>query len=157
MNSSIHELSKSLPAFVDRLSALLPRLCRAMVRQESDHVTRGELTLPQLWALEMLRREGPRQMHDLLAALNLKASTGTVFVDRLARLRFVRRERDARDRRAVRVAITRRGLQVLEGIDAARRRTMLTVFSHLSATERRQYLTIIEKLACQLSDEKETG
>lgn len=127
-----------------------------MVRQESDHVTRGELTLPQLWALERLRRPGPHQMHELLEALQLKASTGTVFVDRLCRLKLARRERDARDRRAVRVAITRKGEQVLDEINASRRRSMQHVFSHLSPAERRQYLTIIEKLAHQLSDEKDT-
>jgi DNA-binding MarR family transcriptional regulator len=141
---------------VDRLSRLLPRLCRVMVRQESDCVTRGELTLPQLWALERLHRQGPLHMHDLLTALQLKASTGTIFVDRLCRMKLVRRQRDAANRRAVRVAITRRGDRVLDEINATRRRALQHVFSHLSVAERRQYLTIIEKLAHQLSDEKDT-
>jgi DNA-binding MarR family transcriptional regulator len=127
-----------------------------MVRQESNYVTRGELTLPQQWALETLRREGPHPMHDLLAKLQLKASTGTVFVDRLCRMKLVRRERSERDRRVIQVTLAARGRRVLDEIDRTRRASMLAVFSRLNPRERRTYLKIIEKLARQLSNEKDT-
>lgn len=156
MNSSQHEASDSLSSFVGRLTQLMPHLCRAMVKRESDHLTRGELTLPQVWALERLRRQGPLHMNELLQALQLKASTGTVFVDRLCRLRLVKRQRDASDRRVVRVAITAKGRRVLDDIDRIRRDSLRHVFSHLSAAERRRYLSIIEKLVYQLSDKEDT-
>lgn len=140
---------------MDRVAGLMPQLCRVMVRRESNYVTRGELTLPQLWALEMLRRQGPCQMGELLDMLQLKSSTGTVFVDRLCRLGLARRDRGARDRRAVLVALTPKGKRALDEIDKHRRNGMLKLFRPFTAAERRAYLSLMDKLVREMSDEKD--
>ena len=158
VNSSIHEVSdaaQSLPSFVDRVATLVPQLCRAMVRQESNYVTRGELTLPQLWALERRRQRGCCTMREVLHALQLKSSTGTVFVDRLCRMKLVRRDRANEDRRAVKAALTAKGKRALDEIDEHRKAGMLDVFRPFNARERSAYLDLLEKLVLEMSKEKE--
>lgn len=158
VNSSIHEVSgaaRSLPSFVDRVAALVPQLCRAMVRQEGNYVTRGELTLPQLWTLELLRQRGSCTMSEVLYALQLKSSTGTVFVDRLCKMKLVRRDRANGDRRAVKVALTAKGKRALDEIDEHRKEGMLTIFKPFNAQERAAYLILLEKLVLEMSKEKE--
>ena len=160
MNSSNNEISRaarSLDTFVNHVAGVLPKLCRAMVRQESNYVTRGELTLPQLWALELLRQRGACQMHEVLEALQLKSSTGTVFVDRLCRLHLVRRTRSTTDRRAVRVALTVKGKRALDEIDAHRRAGMAEMFRPFTAAERNAYLDLLEILVREMSKEKEVS
>ncbi len=125
-----------------------------MVRQESNFITRGELTLPQLWALELLQREGPHPMREVLAALQLKSSTGTVLVDRLCRMKLVRREREERDRRTVLVALTPKGRRVLDEINRHRRAGLLDLFRPFNAGERSAYLTLLEKLVCEMTRPK---
>lgn len=158
VNSSIHEVSRaarSLDAFVDHVAGLMPRLSRAMVRQESNYVTRGELTLPQLWALELLRRRGACRMSEVLEALQLKSSTGTVFVDRLCRMRLVRRMRGEKDRRSVKVELTLKGKRALDEIDAHRRAGMADLFRPFTARERAAYLDLLSKLVREICQEKD--
>lgn len=131
---------------MDRVTVLMPQLCRAMMKHESNHMTRGELNLPQFLALEYLRAEASPPMHQLLDALQLKSSTGTVFVDRLVRLGLVKRLRDAMDRRAVRVALTAKGRRILEEIHSQKRRSLLKLYRPLTAAERTSYLSVVEKM-----------
>ena len=158
VNSSICEVSGgalSLPAFVDRVATLVPKLHGAIMRQESIYVTRGELTLPQWWALELLKQRGACLMNELVHALQLKSSTGTVLVDRLCRMGLVRRGRVTEDRRAVKVALTPKGKRALNEIDAHRKDGMLDIFKPLNAHERAAYLSLLEKVVREMSKEKE--
>lgn len=135
-----------LEDFVARLGELMPKLCRAMIRHERNSITRGDLTVPQLWALELMRERGACPLHDLVAALQLKPSTGTLFVDRLVGTGLARRARDAGDRRSVRVALTPRGRRTLRQIEQQRRRASLQLFRTFTPGERGTYLILIEKL-----------
>ena len=48
VNNSANEVSPpaGLSAFVDRLSALMPQLCQAMIRHEENYLASGRLNLP---------------------------------------------------------------------------------------------------------------
>ena len=140
----------SLPDFVERLSDLFPRLCRALVQRESNDVTTGRVTLPQFWALEILKARGPQQMHELVDALRLKASTGTVFVDRLADMGLVRRVRATGDRRVVQVVLAAKGTRLVQQIHEQRKRGLQDIYKPLTAAERADYLHLVEKLLSQL-------
>lgn len=140
-------------AFAERLASLMPRLCRAMIRYESNWLTKGRLTLPQFWALERLSGAGPCPMHDLAAALSMKNPAATMMADRLEQLRLVRRVRDPGDRRVVQVELTPRGRTIVRQVHREKRRGMTAMFRALSASEREQYLGLMEKLAGQLSTE----
>jgi DNA-binding MarR family transcriptional regulator len=141
---------------VNHVAGLMPRLCRAMVRQEGNYVTRGELTLPQLWALELLRQRGACRMSEVLQALQLKSSTGTVFVDRLCRLKLVRRMRGEKGPTfRAKWRLTVKGKQALDEIDAHRRAGLADLFRPFTARERAAYLDLLGKLIREMSKEKD--
>lgn len=125
---------------------LLPRLMRGVTRYESNALTRGVITLPQLWALESLSRQADVPMHTLASALGISKPAATAVIDRLLAQRFVTRTRDAQDRRVVRAAITPKGRRILATIWAQKRRTIVQVFGRLSVEDRANYLRILERV-----------
>lgn len=130
---------------------LMPQLCRAMVRRERNYLTRGDLTLPQLWALEIMHERPTCSMHEVVTALQLKPSTASMFMDRLVEIGVARRQRDREDRRAVRVTLTPKGRRILQQIEKQRRKGMLALYKPLTSGERGAYLILLEKLVRELS------
>ncbi|MCE9613520.1 MAG: MarR family transcriptional regulator [Lentisphaerae bacterium] len=151
MNNSTIEINSA--AFIARVDGLMSRLCRGMVRHEQNYLTRGALTMPQFWALELLHGRGGCRMADLVTALHVKSSTGTMLVNRLARLRLVRRAHSVQDRRAVDLTLTPHGRRVVDEIHRQRRRGLGRMFKPLSARERGAYVALLEKLARELLKE----
>lgn len=149
--NEINRAAATLPAFAVHVSALFPRLCRAMVQHESNHLTSGTISLPQLWALELVREKKSVAMHDLASALHLKSPSATMLVDHLDGLGMVRRTRGARDRRVVQVTLTAKGRRILDDILRQKQKGVMEIFKPLSAAERRSYLAILNKLANALS------
>lgn len=141
----------SLPAFADELVDVLPVLMRSIWLVERNYVSLGKITMPQFGGLQyLLDHGGVCTMQDLAAALQTCGSSATAIVDRLVALRLARRERDARDRRVVRVAIAPRGIRVMEQIRQQRREGLVRMFGTVSVAERSRYLDIIRKLVSGL-------
>jgi DNA-binding MarR family transcriptional regulator len=83
-----------------------------------------EVTLPQYRTLVVLAARGPQGTADLAAALAVNPSTATRLCDRLVRKGLVRRDRQAGDRRTVRIALTPAGRDLVAAV-TRRRRTEL--------------------------------
>jgi DNA-binding MarR family transcriptional regulator len=83
-----------------------------------------EVTLPQYRTLVVLGARGPQGTADLAAALAVNPSTATRLCDRLVRKGLVRRDRQAGDRRTVRIALTPAGRDLVAAV-TRRRRTEL--------------------------------
>ena len=144
----------SLNVFSERLVKIFPTLIREILRYENNYLTRGVITPPQLWALTHLARQGPSRMNELAALMNLRFSSTTGLVDRLAKQGLVTRTRTEKDRREVRVAITRKGRRIVRQIYTQKRKGVVKLFGRLSARERTRYLEILEKLVRRLSEQK---
>lgn len=142
----------SLPRFAERLTAVMPVMCKSMVRYEQNALTKGEVSLPQFWAMSWLSDHTGASMHDLARAMNLKPSTATMLVDRLVELKMMDRDRDGVDRRRVLVRVSSRGRKILDEVHSQKRKALQETFRHLNATERQQYLELIEKLAARLEE-----
>lgn len=87
----------------------LRRIVKALHSYSQDVYRSYGLTAPQLWALKTLAREGPLAAGQLAQALAVHQSSVSILVDRLEKRGLVRRVRVLRDRRFVRVALTKRG------------------------------------------------
>ena len=83
-----------------------------------------ETTIAQYRALVVLASRGPRRLVDLAGALDVAPSTAGRMCDRLARKGLIRRHRARGDRRAVLVAVTSAGREVVDQA-AARRRALI--------------------------------
>lgn len=132
--------------FAQRMVELMPQLLRGMSRHEHNSFTRGEISLPQLSAMECLARQGPFPMHELAQMLDISRPAATGLIARLIAQQLVKREHDAKDRRVVRVSITPKGKQMLNNIWAQKRRTLTRVFGQIVPHERAQYLRTLEQV-----------
>jgi DNA-binding MarR family transcriptional regulator len=102
-------------------------LAQQKLRAHCNQVLRDqgiEVTLGQSGILFLLRREDGQTMGQLSAALAVKNPTLTGLVDRLERSGLVTRQASQDDRRAIRIYITRKGLDesdkaktVIQGIN----------------------------------------
>jgi DNA-binding MarR family transcriptional regulator len=80
-----------------------------------------EVTLPQYRALVVLAARGPKGTAELAAELAVNPSTATRMCDRLVRKGLIRRHRLAGDRRAVRIALTAAGRDLVADVSSRRR------------------------------------
>ena len=132
--------------FSRRMIELLPQMVRGFARRESNYLSRGKITLPQLWALERLSRQGECPMNSLARFLGVSRPAATGLVDRLIAQGLVRREGDPLDRRIVRVEITAKGRGIVRTIWEQKRRMITEVFGQLPASDREQYLATVGRV-----------
>ena len=138
--------------FSQRMIALLPQMLRGFARRESNYLSRGKITIPQLGALEYLstRRESP--MNELARHLGVTRPAATGLVDRLIIQGLVHRQGDPRDRRVVRVGLTPKGRRVLDNIWSQKQRMIQQVFGRISPASRAQYLATLQRVVEILSE-----
>ena len=139
--------------FGQRMIALLPRILRGFTRRESNYLSRGRITIPQLGVLEQLSRQKEVPMNELARGMGVTRPAATGLVDRLLSQDLVSRRGDPADRRVIRVSLTAKGRRVLNGIWSQKRRMIQEVFGRLPAGDRAQYLATLEKVVEILSEE----
>ena len=159
VNNSEKEISGEMPLerFSERVMQLMSRLAFYMVAHESNYLSRGFITVPQLLALCRLAELKGCTMHELARAIGMKASTATGLVDRMEKHGLVRRLGSSTDRRVVLVSITSKGRRVMAQLDAEKRKFTMKMFAQISGNERMAYLGIMEKIAAMLSAEDNAG
>ncbi len=138
--------------FSRRMIELMPLLIRGFARHESNYLSRGEITLPQMWALQHLSSRGGCPMNELAYSLGISRPSATGLIDRLIAQQLVRREGDRRDRRIIWVRISPKGQRVLDNIWEQKRRTLSRVFGQVSPADRAQYLATLERVVHILGD-----
>ena len=141
----------SMEAFADRVTELFPQLARGMARHGNNYLTKGAITLPQLWVLGYLSRNRECPMRELANFMKMGLSSVTGMVDRLVKQGLAQRRRTDEDRRVVFVDVSTKGRKVLREIMDQWRETTLNLFETLTAEERSTYLSILEKLVEKLS------
>ncbi|MDN5916841.1 MAG: MarR family transcriptional regulator [Pseudonocardia sp.] len=94
--------------------ALLAVAARSLAAVDED------VTLPQYRTLVVLAQYGARRPADLAASLSVTPSTATRMCDRLVAKGLIDRERSDDDRRAVAVALTRAGEQLVRDVTGRR-------------------------------------
>ncbi|MBI3332984.1 MAG: MarR family transcriptional regulator [Candidatus Omnitrophica bacterium] len=144
----------SAQRFGERMVELLPRMIRGFARRESNYLSRGKITLPQLWILEHLSRRGSCPMNELARFLGISRPAATGLVDRLIGQELVSRLSDPKDRRVVRVNLTPKGRRVQANIWEQKRKMLVEVFGKLSPKDRSHYLATLEKVVRLLSEKQ---
>jgi DNA-binding MarR family transcriptional regulator len=149
--------TSSVRGFAVRLTALMPRVLRAMMRRERSAVARGDITLPQYWMLELLQERGPLTMTVIARALGLSAPSATALANRMVAAGYVRRAADAADRRRVRLSLAPGGHRLLGEVLRERTREVTRTFAVISAARRMQYLSVIEELVARADSDAAGG
>ncbi len=104
------------------LSQALSELIRVVQFRDRDRACCHDVSVSQCYALKAVVERGPLAVNDLAAELYLDKSTASRVANGLEEKGYVARERDARDRRVIRLVATPDG-QALHGrieVDLAR-------------------------------------
>ena len=138
INQFAEELAKTLPYII--------RFSQSMSGVESDPLTEGKITLPQYISLDLLDSDKLFKMKDIAEQLRISLPAVTGLVDRLVRMKMVKRSYDPKDRRVIYISLTLEGKQAIVKVRAARKKFIAKIFSNLSSQERETYLAIIRKI-----------
>ncbi len=137
----------NIEEFARRIIQLTPRIIRGFAQHEHSYLTRGEISLPQFWALDYLHRNGKTKMKSLATHLSISPSATTGLIDRLIAQKLVARKNDLRDRRIVWIEVTSKGEDIICDIRKQKVRALMKVFGKISSDDRDNYLSILEKVA----------
>jgi DNA-binding MarR family transcriptional regulator len=143
--------------FANQVIELFPQIIRGFKQYENNYLTRGEITLPQFWALGYLEHNGKSKMNDLAKHLEISPSATTGLIDRLILQGLVIRKDDANDRRIVWIELTAKGRGIIQSISKQKTEALIRVFGKISPKDREHYLNILEqvvKITASLPDTK---
>lgn len=111
------------------------------------------LTAPQFTALQILINSGGMTISELSQKMDLACSTITDLVDRMEKSELVKRTRDEKDKRVVRVTTLKKGGEVLNKVMDKRISFLESKLENLSSEEKESLMNALEKLYINMSDE----
>jgi DNA-binding MarR family transcriptional regulator len=133
---------------VDRLLRAYPRVFLAChVEHRRDPKTRRAISERQAQIVDHLDETEAMRLTDLARHMGVTPATMSIAVDRLARAGFVRRERDLKDRRAVRLRLTVAGARLRDASEVLDAGLAKKLLAALSPADRETSLAGLELLA----------
>jgi len=104
-------------------------------------------TILQCQALECIKKKAGTHMGDIASYFATTMPTATALVDKLITAKLVKRENDTRDRRIVRINLTKAGEKLLTEVKKQRANKMKKLLSYLPKQDKVELLRILEVLA----------
>ncbi len=102
----------------------------------------------------LITSESPPTMGELSAELELPLSSATRMADALVRAKFVERCDDPRDRRVVRLCLTRTGRQFIQVASNFMKGRVVQLLKHFTAEEQAELLRLMNKLIDSIEAER---
>jgi len=143
---------------VDRLLRGYPAIFLAChVEHRRDPATRRVISERQAQIVDHLDGAEAMRLTDLARHMGVTPATMSIAVDRLVRAGFVRRERDLRDRRALRLRLTAAGARLRDAsevLDAGLAKKLLAALSPPDRDKALAGLDLLARAARSLMKEK---
>lgn len=132
---------------IEKLEKLILRLGWESCRRTEHGLMQSDLTLPQFIALRFLYSQpGAVSMSELAKATNQVLPTMTGIINRLVKQGWVLRERDAQDRRSLKISLSPEGSERIDRMVNMRCSALNQFLQALSAEEREQMVNSTERL-----------
>ena len=147
-------MGKTIHKFAEEMSVIMPRMMREFVKRQPRVVATGEVSLPQMAILHILKEKNQCMMSELARLLSVTTSAATGIVDRMVRAGLLKRIPDPNDRRIINIRITPKGKRTIGAIFRQRQKMMIGVFKHFSSGERETYLNMVKKIYHILTRER---
>ena len=138
--------NNELIRFSAEVSRIMPDIMRDFLRRQTKEVTEGNISLPQVLILDVLKDHASMRMGELAKYLSVTMAAATGIVDKLVRSGLVTRGSSADDRRIVNISITSGGRRIIKKHNEAKQKAFMDIFGHLSAEDRAKYLEILTKV-----------
>ena len=150
-------MSLSLGEFADKLNRIMPVMMKEFARRNANELSKGKITLPQLFTLGFLNEKGESRMTDLAHFMKVTTAAMTGVVDRLVREAYILRVYSPKDRRIIKVRLTHKGAELIKKINQQKRSMIINIFGKISESEREEYLRILTRIRDILAKETEAG
>ncbi|MCK4252370.1 MarR family transcriptional regulator [candidate division WOR-3 bacterium] len=132
--------------FLDELHKYLPTIQKELVKGGSSALTKGEITLPQMFLLQIVFEKNMCTMTDLSKNIGITKSAVTGLTDRLIRSKLIARTRGIKDRRIVIISLTEKGKNLIKKVLNEHQQMIKKAFSPLTHKEQEIYLDLIKKI-----------
>ena len=140
--------------FIREMTRMVPAMLRAFSKRNESALTKTNLAVSNIVVLDVLREKGPSTMGEIAKSLGLTMSAATGIVDKMIKVNLVRRERSPEDRRVVKVALLKKGLETAERMQKLRKDMISDMYSVLTDDEREQYLKLLRKVFENMLEKK---
>jgi len=146
---------RGLSEFIDRIEDVMPAVMKGFAKRQVNDLElyKSKITLPQLFILSYLDKNGSLKMKDLAHLMFVTTAAATGIIDRLVRCGYVRRVYDPKDRRVIYIELTNKGSALARKANHHKRRILLDLFGPLSREERDNYLSVLMYMRDVLSKE----
>jgi MarR family 2-MHQ and catechol resistance regulon transcriptional repressor len=136
-----------LEADAEALHWAVSDLVRVYQFRDRDRICCYDISVTQCYALEALAEHGPLRLGALAERLHLDKSTASRVVATLVRKGYAAQGPEARDRRAVAIAVTRSGRRLYERITADLIEQQKLVVQDIDPQVRAGVVEVIRRLA----------
>ncbi len=109
-----------------------------------------ELTISELHTIALIGRLDSPRMSELARRGRVTRGTITFMIDKLAKKGYVKKTRNEKDRRVVRVSLTRLGVKANQLHEEFHRRIVDSIMGLLTESEQQQAAMLVEKIAMAL-------
>jgi len=138
----------------DRTGQLMGMLNRALRRKYDRQLKDFGLTPCQFEVLMILWEEDGILLSELGRRVSRDGPTITGVIDRMEKKMLVKRKRDSRDRRAVRVVLTSKSRGMEEQLSITKKQILEKITTHLSTREINQLEAILVKMMKNMEGEE---
>jgi DNA-binding MarR family transcriptional regulator len=127
----------------EEIVLIMPRISRKIV---FDLLHNQDIPHAQLFVINILFRQGPCRISDIVKELQVAAPTASGILDRLEASGYVSRIEDKKDRRVVMVDLTAKGRKVANELKSTIVTRWTEILKKLSPEDATKYLEILRKI-----------
>lgn len=111
-----------------------------------------EVSLLQLQVLIYIKKNPSLQMSEIATKFSIELPSATSLVTKLVSMELVSRKSDKKDKRVVRVSLTKKGENLLSDAMKERSKKMNDTLGHLSEEDKKTLLEIVKRLTIKLEE-----
>jgi len=131
----------------EQIVEALFKIARNFKGSMHDEFGHSHLTMLQCQALECVKKKKNVHMRDIASHFSTSMPTATALIDKLIAAKLVKRENDDKDRRIVKIFMTKLGDKLLHQIIKRKSEKMNTILSYLPEQDKLELLRILNTLA----------
>lgn len=135
---------------IEKMELLLRTICFNIKKKGREILQDFNITPPQFDALQFLVDEGELTIGDLSGKLFLAPSTITDLVDRMEKNGLVKRSRDEKDRRSVKISVEEKGLRLISEVIERRCTYLYEVTKEMKSEDRIRFTEYLEMMNSKL-------
>ncbi len=128
----------------NRILETMFRFFKSVKPTMSFHSKTSDLTMVQFEALILIKHNPDIQMKDLAEYFSITMPSATSLIDKLIEMKYANRKNDIKDRRIVKINLTKQGEKLLHEAMKQREIKINTLLASLSRKDKEELLRILE-------------